>query len=158
MSVTQRATHARRLVTRLGLLPLAFVAYRTVREATPAKWRRNRQLRRQSKGKLPIPPGNLIFSSTGTRDVEWFLRTSGETAGAIRGALASVDRPLESMSAVLELGCGCGRVLRQWADVTGPRFFGSDYNPSVVSWVQRNLPHVTAGVNQLSPPLSYADG
>jgi len=119
---------------------------------------RNAKLRRQSRlTPAPIPPARLIFSSTGTRDVSWFLQSGAETASVIRDALSSVGHPLEALGAVFELGCGTGRVLRQWADVKGPKFFASDYNPAVVKWVRQNLPRVSAAVNQLVPPLEYAD-
>jgi SAM-dependent methyltransferase len=107
-------------------------------------------------GGIPIPPGSLIFSATGSRDVQWFLDSGGQTASAFRSALDSIGRPLESFEEVFELGCGCGRVLRQWAAVTGPRFHASDYNPKGVEWGKRFLPHVSFSTNDLEPPLPFA--
>jgi SAM-dependent methyltransferase len=107
---------------------------------------------------MPVPPSSLIFSATGTRDVEWFLKSGFETASAFRAALESVGRPIESFSHVFELGCGCGRVLRQWSQLEGPAFYASDYNPLGVEWGKRHLDFVSFGTNDLEPPLRYASG
>lgn len=104
---------------------------------------------------MPIPPDSLIFSATGTRDVEWFLR-SGETFSiALRSALSEIGRPIESFTRVLDFGCGSGRVMRHWAAVTGPAFYGSDYNPRSVAWDVQHLPFATFATNSLEPPLIY---
>jgi len=116
---------------------------------------RNRRLRKAHEQTTPIPPSHLIFSSTGTRDVDWYLSSGRVTAGALRGALASIGRPLQSFERVLEFGCGCGRLLRQWIDVSGPEFFASDYNTRVIEWGRRHFGHVTFGQNELEPPLPW---
>jgi len=120
---------------------------------------RNARIRRDAKASdLPFPPLKLVYKVAHTGDLEWFLRSGMLTAQAITGALTSIGRPLESFASVLDYGCGCGRVLRHWRDVTGPRFFGTDYNPEFIAWVQANLPFVTAKQNQLAPPLPFDDG
>lgn len=119
---------------------------------------RNGRLRKQFSRRTPIPPGSLLFSATGTRDVEWFLRSGGQTAQSLRNALELIGRPLESFERVLEWGCGCGRVLRQWAQVEGPRFFGSDYNPRGVEWGRQHLGFVSLRTNLLTPPLEFETG
>lgn len=154
----QRASRVRRFVSSVGLLPVAFVVWRTVRELSPRLLLQNRRLRRRQQNRIPIPPGHLIFSATGTRDVSWFLDSGVATAGAFRDGLDSVGRPLESFESVFELGCGCGRVLRQWLDVEGPRFQASDYNPAGVEWCHDNIGFVTVSTNKLEPPLQYATG
>jgi len=64
---------------------------------------------------------------------------------------------VETMQAVLELGCGCGRVLRYWGSVHGPEIHGTDYNPRLIEWYRQNLPFAHYGLNALYPPLAYAD-
>jgi SAM-dependent methyltransferase len=155
---TQRATQLRRRITQLGLLPVAFVAWRTMREWSPQLLLRNRRLRKAYYDRTRIPPGNLIFSATGTRDVTWFLESGERMAAAFRSALESIDRPIETFESVFELGCGCGRVMRQWNDVEGPGFFGSDYNPAGIDWAKENIGFASFAVNGLEPPLRYADG
>lgn len=152
---TQRASRLRRLADSLGILPLAFVVWRNLREWTPALAVRNHQIRRQFQNFSPIPPGRLIFSSTGSRDVEWFLESGEATAAAFRLALQSIGRPITSFEAVFELGCGCGRVLRHWVHERGPKFYASDYNQKVISWARKNLGFVSFVTNDLKPPLPH---
>ena len=137
----------------MGLLVPAFFVWRTILTWTPATMRRNRAMRRKST--QPIPPDSLIFSSTGTRDVEWLLRSGALFAGALRSALAEAGRPLETMSRVLDFGCGTGRVIRHFSSLKGPAFFGCDYNPRVVAWDRANLTFAEFSQNSLSPPLPY---
>jgi SAM-dependent methyltransferase len=154
--MTQLQSKLRRQITRVGLLPAAFFVWRTLRTWTPSTIRKNRAARRNSV--LPVPPDTLIFSSTATRDVEWFLKSGEEFAGALRSALSQAGRPIESFSRVLDFGCGSGRVLRQWATVKGPAFFGCDYNPRSVAWDKQNLSFAQFGQNFLEPPLPYESG
>jgi SAM-dependent methyltransferase len=76
----------------------------------------------------------------------------------ITGTLSKNGAPPESMEAILDFGCGCGRVLRYWAAVRGPRVYGTDYNPRLITWCRENLPFARFGVNGQAPPLSYSDG
>jgi SAM-dependent methyltransferase len=107
---------------------------------------------------MPIPPDSLIFSSTGTRDVEWYLQSGKEFSAALRAALTEIGRPIESFSAVLDFGCGSGRVMRHWANTKGPTFSGSDYNPRSVAWDKQNLAFARFVQNSLEPPLPYDSG
>lgn len=107
---------------------------------------------------LSVPPDSLIFSATATRDVEWFLRSGEEFAVALRNALSDVGRPIESFSRVLDFGCGSGRVMRQWATIAGPAFFGCDYNPRSVAWDKENLAFARFAQNSLEPPVPYESG
>jgi SAM-dependent methyltransferase len=151
--MTQLRSRLRRHISRVGLLVPAFFVWRTLITWTPATARRNRAARK--KGGLPIPPDSLIFSSTGTRDVEWLLRSGEDFARALQSALADVGRPIASASRVLDFGCGTGRVIRHFASIEGPRFFGSDYNPRVVAWDRRNLLFAQFNQNSLEPPLPF---
>src|ERR1700681_1104319 len=154
--MTQIKSTLRRYISKAGLLPVAFFVWRGLRAWSPRLVLRNRAARKSSE--LPIPPNALIFKSTATREVEWFLRSGEETASAFRDALKDVGRPIESFSRVLDFGCGSGRVLRQWSPVRGQSLTGSDYNASSVEWVRRNLPFANAVRNSLEPPLPLAAG
>ena len=151
--MTQLQSRLRRYITRLGLLPAAFFAWRTLRTWTPSTIRKNRAARRRSQ--LPIPPDSLVFSATATRDVEWFLRSGEDFARALRNALGEIGRPIASFSRVLDFGCGSGRVTRQWATIKGPAFFGCDYNPRSIAWDKENLEFARFSQNSLEPPLHY---
>ena len=62
------------------------------------------------------------------------------------------------MGAVLDWGCGCGRILRQWADLS-PRVLvsGCDINVSAVDWCRAHLGFAEVSANQISPPFPYPD-
>jgi SAM-dependent methyltransferase len=154
--MTQLKSAIRRYVARLGFLPAAFVAWRTLRTWTPSIMRSNRALRKNPT--LPIPSDSLIFAATATKDVDWFLRSGEEFARALQNALGEIGRPLTSFSKVLDFGCGSGRVLRHWATTQGPAYFGCDYNPLSVAWNKENLRFAQFSENAISPPLPYEAG
>ncbi|MFN2601915.1 MAG: class I SAM-dependent methyltransferase [Gemmatimonadaceae bacterium] len=131
------------------------LAWRTQRDLRPSLIWKNFKARRFAPPPA-IPPGRQLFAVDATRSVEWFLETGRQTADSFRTALTDIDRPIESFEAILDFGCGCGRVLRQWINVKGPIFFGTDYNPHVVDWASAHLPFDIRR-NSLTPPLPYAD-
>src|SRR6266568_9240540 len=99
--MTQFVSSVRRRLSRVPfLLPFAFVAWRVMREWTPMLLWRNVIARRRSA--IPIPPGGLIFSATGTRNVEWFLSAGKLSADSFRMALNEIDRPIATFRNVLE--------------------------------------------------------
>jgi len=136
---TQRATRIRRLLGRIGLMPLAFRLWRTARDWSPRRMVNDYRLRRTASE--PVPPARLLFVTSATSDVDWFFRSGEATREAFTRALVATGRPIESFRSVLDFGCGCGRMLRQWRDVEGPRFFGTDYNAQLVDWCSANLDH-----------------
>lgn len=109
---------------------------------------------------LPVPPPLLRVLVAGTGGGDWFLK-SGEAQGKFILDLAgqfgvSLDRPL----AVLDFGCGCGRLARWIApsvEAAGGAFTGSDLNPRLARWCARNLPGKYLR-NRLLPPLGVPDG
>lgn len=108
-------------------------------------------------GAHPLPPPDLIHAVAGTDDPAWFLESGQRAADAIRASVARHGRRIESMRAILDFGCGSGRVLRHWAPVGGPEIHGSDYNPTLVEWCERNLGFARYQVNTLTPLLGYDD-
>jgi len=62
--------------------------------------------------------------------------------------------------AILDWGCGCGRVLRWLAAERAPgqRIAGSDMDPLNVSWCQTHLAGCEVHRNGPHPPLPFADG
>jgi SAM-dependent methyltransferase len=106
---------------------------------------------------LPLPPTKLIVLVAGTPEPEWFLESGALAARSIRSALAKAGAELERMGSILDFGCGCGRVLRQWAHLDGPEVWGTDYNERLVAWSRENLPFARVGQNALEPPLPHED-
>jgi SAM-dependent methyltransferase len=104
-----------------------------------------------------VPPPRLIVRVAGTPDAAWFLESGRLAARAIRAALARAGRPVEELEAMLDFGCGCGRVTRRWASLNGTAVHGSDRSEDAVEWCRRNLPFARFEQNGLAPPLAFDD-
>jgi len=76
----------------------------------------------------------------------------------IKNILAKNGIAIQNFDRVLDFGCGCGRVIRQWNEFRNTRFHGSDYNPDLIQWCQKNLTFARFQTNRLSPALKYEDG
>jgi SAM-dependent methyltransferase len=107
---------------------------------------------------LPVPPPHLIYLIGGTTNPNAYLHGGMRVGRAIRDMLSRNGVDITALRAVLDFGCGCGRVVRQWKDLTRTRIHGTDYNRQLVRWCRRHLRFATFGVNRLAPPLDYPDG
>ena len=139
-----------RSLERLRLLRAAFRAYETARGLALPQ-------RLVAPDRLPLPPRRLIVRVAGTPDLEWFLESGRLASEAVRAALARQAIALEDLGAVLEFGCGCGRVTRHWRDLAQVAVVGSDHDRGAIRWCRRHLPFARFDVNALAPPLVYAD-
>jgi SAM-dependent methyltransferase len=126
----------------------AYLASRGPRSAEPG----------EAAAAWPIPPARLRVKVSWTADLAFFLDSGRGQADFIRGLAARQGDPVKEMGAILDFGCGCGRVARWWSDLDGVELHGSDHDPELVDWCSRNLPFLRAGVNELSPPLPYEEG
>jgi SAM-dependent methyltransferase len=106
---------------------------------------------------LPIPPPDLRFLVAGTTSISWFLEGGSLGADTVRDAMARRGVAIDELDALLDFGCGCGRVLRNWHDLRRAHVHGTDYSPKLVEWCRQNLPFAAVGANQLAPPLAYRD-
>jgi SAM-dependent methyltransferase len=107
---------------------------------------------------LPLPPARLRAQVGPLHaDAGFFLRSGKHNADLIREVLLEAGSPIEEIDALLDWGCGCGRVLRHWSDLPYTGVLGCDINPKMVEWCNENLPFAEAAVNELSPPLPYGD-
>jgi SAM-dependent methyltransferase len=107
---------------------------------------------------LPLPPASLR-AQIGPRhaDAAFFLHSGKQHADLVRDVLREQGAEIEDLGALLDWGCGCGRVLRQWSGLPGARVFGCDINPKMVQWCAANLDFAEVSVTELEPPLPYAD-
>jgi SAM-dependent methyltransferase len=107
---------------------------------------------------LQVPPLALIDLVSGQPDIPWFLEGGKRAAAAIRAALARQGVAIEELAALLDFGCGCGRVLRHWQGLApGTEIHGSDLSPRSIEWGQRHLGFARLQTNGLAPPLPYPD-
>jgi SAM-dependent methyltransferase len=108
---------------------------------------------------LPLPPARLRAQvGPAHADASYFLASGREHADLIRELLREDGTSVEELDAVLDWGCGCGRVLRQWVDLPGTRVAGCDIDGRMIDWCKRNLPFADVAVTGMSPPLPYGDG
>jgi SAM-dependent methyltransferase len=103
---------------------------------------------------LPLPPAALRVKVAGTADAGWFLESGRLAEESMRAALAREGMQLEELGAILDFGCGCGRVTRRLAELPGA-VLGSDFNAEAIAWCRENLPFARFEHNGLAPPLPY---
>lgn len=140
-------------LARLGVLDTA----RRIRDAvTTLGWvAHNRRFLRNGGGdSLPIPSARLVMLTTASPSIEWFVQSGRAGADSIRALLARHDTPLSDVQTILDFGCGCGRVLRHWADLPA-EVHGCDYNPVLIDWCRQRLSFAQFETNGLEPPLPY---
>jgi len=130
-----------RLLDRAGLIAPAFRGYERLVSLRPG--------RPASVDGPSLPPRRLMVRVAGTADADWFLRSGRAAYDAI---VAHV--PLDSVEAVLDFGCGCGRVTRYWDEFAGV-VAGSDVNPKAIDWCRDNLGFASFERNALAPPLDF---
>jgi SAM-dependent methyltransferase len=143
---------ALQLLRRVGLLRPAYRAY----EILAALRATGRPAPAASDG-LPVPPPRLIVRVAGTADVGWFLESGRLAAETVRDTLGRHGRRVEALGALLDFGCGCGRVTRHWADLDRTAVHGADANDRAIAWCRANLPFARFVSNGLAPPLDHGD-
>ena len=109
---------------------------------------------------LPIPPPEFhyLVSHNDQLDTSSFFEIGRACADRVVAFLKKQGRDLDDLGAILDFGCGCGRVIRHFHSLKRARMYGTDYNPRLVDWCRSNLLFAEFGVNGLSPPLIYGDG
>ena len=107
---------------------------------------------------LPLPTPELVLRVGGDGDAARFLEIGRGIAVHIEEVLGRNGLRLDRFAAVLDFGCGCGRILRHWSGLRGPQFHGTDVDSRLVAWCRDNLPFVSCRVNSSAPPLEYPGG
>jgi SAM-dependent methyltransferase len=110
---------------------------------------------------LPLPPPEFIGLTLGIYDVpalyKGFMESGVRDAQAIRDIVRTNGPGVRRLGALLDFGCGCGRVLRHWAKLPDTRVHGSDFNPYMIDWCRGALPFAAFTLNGVAPPLEYDD-
>jgi SAM-dependent methyltransferase len=106
---------------------------------------------------LPLPPARLRAQVGPLHaDPAFFLESGRQHAELIEELLRDVGTELSELDAVLDWGCGCGRVLRHWSRLAPTRVSGCDIDARMVEWCAKNLRFADVRVTGLEPPLPYA--
>jgi SAM-dependent methyltransferase len=105
---------------------------------------------------LPLPPATLR-AQVGPKhaDARYFLASGRRHEQLITDVLRDGGTSIEEIDALLDWGCGCGRVLRRWAGLPHTRICGCDIDPRMIEWCSDNLPFAEVTVTELTPPLPY---
>jgi SAM-dependent methyltransferase len=106
---------------------------------------------------LPVPPPEMVALVAGWIKPEEFHRYGHYAATWIAEMLVRNGVQPSALGTLLDFGCGCGRVIRHWPDLTEAKLYGSDYNPYLVQWCDENLSFGDFRENQLEPPLPFDD-
>lgn len=103
----------------------------------------------------PMPPRELIVLVSGSAGQGWFSERGQADAVKFLGLAAAHGLDLGAPRAVLDFGCGAGRIARWVAPrivQAGGTFHGCDINPALVAWCSANLSGRYV-VNGLRSPL-----
>lgn len=104
----------------------------------------------------PLPSEDLIFLVNGHRDQAAFAVSRLATVENIISLLGEAGIDHTSFNAILDFGCGCGRVLAGWEPYLRPSLTlnGVDINPILVEFCKANIPFANVEVSQYMPPLA----
>jgi len=152
------STGTRNALKKMGIAPVAGRIYAEIKMIWEqgAYWLKGKAGRLADDG-LPVPPPRMRRLVAGEDDLEWFLKGGQLAAETIREALERNEIGMNQFEKMLDFGCGCGRVTRQWKDLHGVKVHGTDYNQRLIKWCCHNLRFARFVTNQLEPPLSYSD-
>jgi SAM-dependent methyltransferase len=103
----------------------------------------------------PLPPPFLREWVAGTKDVDWFLESGRRGRQTILSILDKHNIQFDDLDAVLDFGCGCGRVLRHLYRHSAVQLHGSDINRMAIAWCDMNFNFAEFGTNRLEPPTRY---
>jgi SAM-dependent methyltransferase len=128
---------------RAGLADLGFALYQRVRAAGGAK-------------ADDLPPPYLRVLTAGDTNPEAFRILGSRMAQTVLATAELQGLQLSSQDAVLDFGCGCGRVAAPLIAATDARVHGCDVNGRLVQWCRRRLDGDFRRTRP-EPPLPYAD-
>jgi SAM-dependent methyltransferase len=108
----------------------------------------------------PVPTEDLVYLVSGHRDVEkfaWSRRQAVENVIIPHLKKSGID--FERFRAILDFGCGCGRILAGWEGLLpgNASLAGVDINPDAVSFCRRNITFAEVTACTYFPPLSFPD-
>jgi len=107
----------------------------------------------------PLPPVKKIYAVIGAGPpgsaAFRYAFVGQQTYDMILAILLANDVDVEG--AVLDFGCGSGRVIRWFRDHPYD-VVGSDYNPHLIDWCRSHLQGFRFEVNGVDPPLAHPEG
>lgn len=104
----------------------------------------------------PFPPPETMSCGSNDDSERQFALSGASFYGIMERILNSIETSWNETSAVLDFGCGIGRVSRLFAKHAGvQKFFGCDLNASAIQWLRNELGfgHFMTGFTEPSLPL-----
>ncbi len=119
---------------------------------------RNSRLRKKGAlDGLPLPPLNIVYLTSAYYDLEKYCTGGLLGSQNIAKILKKNGFAIQSFSAILDFGCGCGRVIRYWKPFEHTKIYGVDINQKCISWCKKHLNFATFKKNDLLSPLDFDD-
>jgi ubiquinone/menaquinone biosynthesis C-methylase UbiE len=106
---------------------------------------------------FPFPSSDLIFTIIAIPWVSEYYKSGKLIYDEIISSLAKANIHLKENSNILDFGCGCGRLIRHFANESKFNLYGSDLNPKLINWCKENLHFGNFSTNNVLPPLNYPD-
>ena len=108
-------------------------------------------------GQWSLPPAYLRVKVCGTIAPDDYAAGGRRHAEALWEMMRSAGADPARTAAVLDFGCGCGRVISAFqALLPSAQFSGADAEADLISWADSHL-SADFRVNSPEPPLPYAD-
>lgn len=104
---------------------------------------------------IPVPPHWLVQMVTGAPTTAGFVGRSHEVA-KVFGDFIKQHLPAVESPAVIDFGCGCGRIARSLPRHVECEVSGCDITAPAIEWCQQNLPG-TYFMSTERPPLPVGD-
>lgn len=102
----------------------------------------------------PVPPAQLrVRIGPSHADLRTFVESGEHHATLVRELVARHGETPETLAPILDFGCGCGRVARQW-HTSEVDLHGCDVNQRMIDWCRDNL-RGSFATNMVEPPLPY---
>jgi SAM-dependent methyltransferase len=100
----------------------------------------------------PFPDAVRRRRVHGDASADGFVISGYSTFRKLSAKLAGLSRTWESFAAILDWGCGCGRVFRYLPQGALPRLVGADIDADNVGWCGRSFPGAQFHAVPLLPP------
>ena len=114
---------------------------------------------RREHGIIPAPPKALQVRVVGGYSPD-FIESGWQTFHIFEQALAGAGREIRSFETVLDFGCGCGRVIRAFHQMSPQaRLYGTDIDGEAIDWLAGNYQSFAHfSLNGHLPPFAFGDG
>ncbi len=148
----------REIIRRLGTYEYLGMAYHTLRSIHGKNFWQEMKCRFGPRPDgWPIPPAHLIFLAIGHGWPATYWHSGKAIMNEMVQQLKQNGLPIAGFTQILDLGCGCGRLLRHLPVFTKAKLHGCDYNSRSIGWCQHHLPFAEFKQNRLLPPLPYGN-